>query len=389
MNSSILRQFANKLIIFSALIFLCSLSVGAVEGEKEQLFDMLKNRPIDKKSLEPWESSVVFQDKVFKVDPETGDFYMEDPTGRKVLRLKWEGSKGQIMDGNQTLYRLNKQTMTPAQQLAFNSMAVLQRLSGIYTIKSKNPECYYAYAAERLGTNDPAERLLALERAKDPRPLAFKSEAEWQEFKEDLQKLFKNFDSTDSYIVVLGSSTTFFSVNPSKGDTMALFEGPPKCIEDAKDPKMADRVRTFDTPGADLSDIDINILIPKLSDLCEKASPNSKAMGNDGTRTVYWENSLDKCFDASSDQAIRDMAKDDQEESKWPLHGKAFQEFLAKWTPKLDNREINFSVRILPDERKAPVKTPDAEHDFDQEIAREKFVIPIDAQGEVPPAPAS
>lgn len=366
------RCFAKYLISFIFLAFSASL----MSAVREELIEVLKNRSFDTGSIKDFDASVDYKGKTYKVDPDTGEFYEELAPGlKKVLVLKWKGNRGRIYDGDKLVLELKPKELSPTEMIKFNGMALIQRLLGIYHTKSVNPECYIAYAEERLPGPDALDRILALEREENPRPLVFKTDEDWQEFQDDIRELFKSFKSPKAYVVLLGSSTTFFSWNPAKGDSLALFEGPPKCFEDAKD-ETSERVKSFDSQDA-LSDIDINLLIPEVSDLCEQAYDNSAELGNEGTRRVYIENTVDKCLAVSPDEIVRMMAKDDPEKSSWPLHGQAFSEFLEKWTPRLDNREINFSVRIRPDQLKAPIKKSMAREDFEEQIARERFVIPL------------
>lgn len=359
------------------ILFLTSLLLSAVSiaTPKDELLELLKNKPF---IYNPNDAipNYTYKGTEFKIDPETGNLYFEKDGKKTVVKLKWEGFKGKILQGKDIMYRLNKFSTTKEDRAAFNALALYQRLLGIHTIKTKNPECYIAYAQERF-KSDPVERLLALERNDNPRPLTFKTDEEWQEFQNDLKNLFADFKSPQSYIVLLGSSSTFFSVNPTKGDSLALFIPAPQCLENAKDPKITELVRTMDNPGAELSDIDINILSPELSDLCERAMDDSAEFGNDGTRRVYVENALDECFNKSENPNIKALAEGGTMGEKWALKGKASEEFLEKWTPRLDEREINFSVRIRPDQQKAPAKKADAPRDFEQDISYEKFVIPL------------
>lgn len=366
----------NKLSIFTLLSFFAINLLHAQDNPKDELFDILKNRPFNENSLEGLKTSVMYKNKLFKVDPETGFFYRETSSGfKKPLELQWDGLSGVILDHKKPIYKLYR--LPDLKLRSFNDIALVQRLRGIYTIKSKNPECYFAYAAARFDTEDPSERLLALERPENPRPLVFKTDADWNEFKEDMKNLFKYFKSDNSYIVILGSSTTFISLNPSKGETQALFIAPPKCISNAKNPDKTKLVGTFDMPDSEPSDVDINILIPEISHLCENVYKDSSDIGNDGTRRVYVENTLADCLAVSKNRAIRNMVKNYGKKSKWPIPGGAFKDFFDKWTERLGNREINFSVRILPDQRKSPIKPPDAEDNFEKELASERFVIPI------------
>lgn len=367
----------NKLNILSLVVLL---SAAVMADQRTELIDLLKAKSF---VYNPNEARVsyTYKGKEYKVDPETGVYFFETAPGeRKEVDIDWEGDRGTIREGRKILHRLNGRTMTKADSIGFNSLALYQRLLGIWTSKSKNPECYIALAIARypdLTEDEVLSKLLALEREDNPRPLFFKSDEEYQEFKDDVKNIFADFKDPQSYIALIGSSTTFFSVNPTKGDSLALFVPAPQCVENAKDPDLSDLIKTIDTPGSDKSDLDINVLMPWLSELCEKASEDSRKMGNDGTRRVYIENKLDKCFMASSDPKVQALAQGGVQEDKWPLKGKAFEDFLEKWTPRLDDREINWSVRILPNQQKEPSKVPDAPADFEVDKTYERFLIPV------------
>jgi len=258
----------------------------------------------------------------------------------------------------------------------FEDLVRTQRQYGIYDIKSKNPQCYFAYAKLRLGDNA-LERILALERPDSPRPLIFMSDSDWQDFQNDIRNVFAPFRGPDSYVVLIGTSTTFFSENPLKGQNAPLFEKAPDCLKRAADPKASLDVYTFDTPGFEISDLDIHLFIPELSDLCNKATVG----GNNGKRTVYWQNTMDQCLSVSSNEEIRNMVKALHQKTSGTLRnalipGSALSQFLDKWTDKLNKREIHFSVSIRPDERAAPLFKPETTFANESHLKR-RFIIPI------------
>lgn len=364
--------------------------------KKKELTDLLTARSLDQNLLTTSPRSVTDKGRTFEVDDKTGDFYEKTAGGNVKRELVWNDK-----DKHNSYYEIrdpNKPTDKPfviankIKQGLLNGMALLQRQIGIFTLKSKNPECYIAYAAARFKTKDPSERLLALERDMNPRPLNFRSDADWDEFKKDIKELFKEFNTDDAYIAIVGSGTTFVSENPTKGKNSALFEEAPLCETNAKDKVATVLLRTYNTPGADRSDLDINILIPELSDLCEKAFKNKAHKGgNTGAKEVYFENTFNQCLERSPKKNIRSLVKP----GKLDLQGAAYtgskktdpnydtddkyryQRFFKKWNQKLNNADINFSVRIRPDQAAHP-KTKPGEKDFKNDAVLKKgFIIPV------------
>jgi hypothetical protein len=351
---------------------------------KEQLIEILKNRSFEKDLVKDRKKNTTFQGNKFAVD-ETGIFYKEGQQGQKYP-LEIYGTYGAKPSRDELIiFDPHKPPMSelPVNPWAvprnkdFNDIVFTHRLFGIFTIKTKNPECYLAYAAERLGPAAYLDRLLALERPQNPRPLVFASDEDWEDFKKDIKTLFSPFKGKDSFVVILGTSTSFFSENPRKGKNTVLFESAPECIARAKDPVRSLEVYTFDTPGQEKSDLDFHILIPELSALCHNAS----VLGNDGQRDVYVENTLDKCLSFSPDERVRNLVI--------PTVGnvntlkaasppdKPFGQFLNKWAIKFNNRPINFSVVIRPDHRKGDLFRPENNFSHESHIKR-RFVIPID-----------
>lgn len=377
-------------IFYKALVYLIVLttSLGAIgitpaeEDAKTQLLDLLSKETFNRAILR--KKAVEFKDHKFRLG-RSGQFYLEEKGKRYPLQIfineNTERKEFLIFDHhNKGVIKPNPMSTlgsTPAQLNAFDDIVSAQRKLGIYTMKSKNPECYFAYAEERLIDN-PYERLLAMERPDNPRPLVFKDDMQYAEFKDDLINLFSDFKSPESYIAIIGTSTTFFSENPRKGKNRALFEKAPQCIKRAEDPKASQEVYTFDTPGKDLSDLDIHVLIPQLSELCEKA----QVWGNNGSRETYYENTLDKCFLVADEARLRAMVKPvkgmiDSLFAGSMVPGQALDEFFKKWQKLLDGRAINFSVHIRPDLSGEPRKKPE-ENNFEQSpYIKGRFVIPI------------
>jgi len=362
------------------------------EADKEKLISILKDRAFDESSIEGKATSVKYKGHTFKVDT-TGKFYLEDTPGKKHTLRIYYNEKSPPGEKEFLIYDpkhpaagleenpLNTGSATPEQTNDFDDLVSLQRQYGIYSMKTKNPECYFAYAAQRIKTSNPFKRLLALEREENPRPLAFGNDREWEEFKRDLKAVFKPLEGPNSYIVILGTSTTFFSENPRKGRNSALFEEVPACVERSEDPKKSLMVYTFDTPGQDRSDLDVHLLIPTLSNLCHKAEAKARnALGNTGERIVYYENTLDKCFLQSVRPELKGQVRPLKTKPSSLLSSalpdKALGKFLRKWTKKL-KREINFSVLIRPDQRKEPLTEPGVK-DFSQtDYLKRRIIIPL------------
>ena len=161
-----------------------------------------------------------------------------------------------------------------------------------------------------------------MEKADNPRPLVFKSDIEWDDFKRDVKELFRPFNNAKAYVQIIGSSTTFFSENPKKGSDAALLVPYPACM--AQD--NVDKIYTFNTPGQKPSDLDINIVIPELSELCNKAGKNKYDQVFNGF--------FDSCFAQSTNPVIRAMGD------------KVLQGFKDKWGARLGIPEISFAIRI-------------------------------------------
>ena len=227
------------------------------------------------------------------------------------------------------------------------------RYKAIYDIKSKNTECYFEIAQQRLKTPDFVSRLLAMERADNPRPLVFKSDKEWDEFKAEIKELFKPFNNAQAYVQIIGSSTTFFSENPDKSDDAALSMSYPACL----DPNNVAKIYTFNTPGQVKSDLDINILIPELSELCNKAGKNKYDQVFNGK--------FDVCFAQSPNLAIRAMS--DQ----------VLGNFRNKWMNRLGISDVSFAIRILPDHRVGTLRIPGVMDFVADPTLKRGFSIPV------------
>lgn len=372
-NLSLIRSLIVLLAIFNIE------NIAIAQTNKEELKEILKNQNFDDFLVENKINNTTYQGTKFAVD-ETGIFYKENSQGRRfpldIYISPHSKNEFIIFDPNKPpIAELPNNPWAVPKNKEFDDLVSRHRLYGIFNIKNKNPECYFAYAAERLGPSF-LDRLLALERPKNPRPLIFESDNDWDDFKKDIKNLFSAFKGQDSFVVIIGTSTTFFSENPRKGKNAPLFESTPNCLNRAKDPVARSDVYTFDTPGAEASDLDIDILIPEISTLCNNAS----ASGNDGQRDAYFENTMDKCLRVSPSEAVRNLvipvAGSSQTLKAASPPDKPFGQFLSKWTDKL-KRVINFSVIIRPDQRKGGLFKP--EKDFNKEsYLKRRFVIPID-----------
>jgi hypothetical protein len=330
-------------------------------------------------------TEITFKGHKIKIDEKNALLYKE-LAGKKIpLNIEYDTSLAPkrfflIYDLNPpaagfAINPLSTKDTTEEEIKKFDDIVSTYRLLGINTMKTQNTQCYEAYAEERLG-KDYKSKIDAMDRENNPRPLAFETDEDWNEFKEDLEKAFALFKSPNAYLVIVGTSTTFFSANPRKGKNQPLFEKAPACIERAKDPVRTKDIYTFDTPGSEISDIDIHVLIPELSELCEEAN----VLGNNGTREVYYENTFDKCLRISPDNDVRELVKFVPEKiqtlHKAAIPDEALGQFFAKWGKKL-NRPINFSVNILPSLRKGILYEP-GQNDFNNDpYLKKRFLIPI------------
>jgi hypothetical protein len=380
-------NMAGNMLIF-LLIIISQIRGVYAESEdiKEQLNSILTKKHFDNSKVINKKKEIIFKGYKFVLD-NAGKFYKDDGNDKKYpLEIffdeRYDNKKEfLIVDRHEPPIAglhpnpLSTAGAAPTETNDFDDIVSTQRQYGIFSIKSKNPSCYYAYAEKRLSKN-PLERLLALERPNNPRPLVFESDNDWEDFKRDLKNVFSAFKGPNSYIVIVGTSTTFFSENPKKGKNEPLFESAPACLARAANPVNSLDVYTFDTPHKELSDLDVHILIPELSDLCESAA----VLGNNGQREVYYQDTLDKCLSKSPIKELRELVK--------PVAGnnntlklamvpdKVIGQFFSKWTAKLNQRDINFSVLIRPDQRKGSLYKP--VKDFGEEsYLKGRFVIPI------------
>jgi hypothetical protein len=353
----------------------------------------------------------VYKNYKYSVD-NNGEFYRTPVSGgnKEILSIENDSKIGKFL-----VYRiLDKKTgrelfalsanpgLTSKEDFAaFEDFAKIIREYGIFSLKYENPDCYIAYARERLfpQNNDAAlfERLEALERFQDPRPLPFLLDKDWKDFQQDIKTLFEDFKDPNPVkdplkdpgpkIAVIGTGTTFVSQNPAKGKLANLFESSPICKNSAQDPIEALKVYTFDTPNTkEASDVDVHIFIPALSRLCEKAdaknliSVSGGGRGNDGIRRTYRQNSLVECLEELWDfDPIRANfeRKYKNFKNKW---GRDLGPFKLKADPASPipdkGRRVNFSVHILPDQAKAPLKKPINNFD-DEPLLKGRFVVPL------------
>jgi hypothetical protein len=343
---------------------------------KDDLTNLLTSRAFDNSQIKDYKKEYSLAHITYSVD-DTGKFYAEDYNGKFLANLEWYksnktyeiSSKSPARLPSNPLYVDNKNFNA---MNAFAGMAITIRERGIYAMKSLNTECYYAYAAKRLKTKNPYPRLMAMERAVNPRPLVFIDDVQWEDFKKDIRELFKEFRGPKSHVVILGTSTSFFSQNPQKGMNSVLFESAPACIQRAKGPSSTN-IYTFDTPNDDgtltLSDIDIHVLIPELAALCEEYDKTTGNPANSGRRATYVENWVNRCFALSPNPEIRALVNANTSHLTLPQavapHSR-FGKFFAKWEKILGKREIAFSVHIRPDQLRAPL-TKWGESDFEND----------------------
>jgi hypothetical protein len=370
--------------------------IGAAGDKKDQLFDILHNRPIEFYLNPQWHTPINYGGHIFGVDKD-GQLYIRSggsnfnlnvtssPSGPgQYFMITHPPIKAGLGAGPYNISFGNQD-----EKNKFSFLVQRQRAYGIFSLKNTYSDCYFAYAQKRLNMPNPATKLLNMERDHDPIPLVFHDQAQWDDFKKDIKNLFKHVQGPDAYVAIIGTATTFFSVNPTKGKNSAFLKAkPPTCLNE-NNPD----IYTFDTPGADASDIDINILIPAISRLCRKVEKNypGQALGNMGDRVAYWENTLNECLwhqDAS--KKLQDMFTPTNpgrfEKINGHLkHGSDFYNFYKKWHALLKDRtgkprEINFSVRILPSDLRAPLTASDSHFNNDPLIQSGRFVIPIDGK---------
>jgi len=365
---------------------LISIYGGAVNVE-EQLITILKNQKFDESLVKGKANNITFKGNKFVLE-NNGVFYKVDDSGKKYpLQIYYDKSRPSareylIFDPSQppeaglSPNPLSTHEATTDETRIVDDIVSSQREYGIFTIKTINSDCYFAYAKARLGANA-LERVLALERPVNPRPLPFANDDDWEEFKTEIKHLFNKFKSKQSYIAFKGTSTTFFSQNPRKGRNSYLFESAPDCVKRASNPNESFDVYTFDTPGSERSDLDIDLFIPDLSALCETAG----VKGNNGLRENYYENTVDQCLRISPDASLRNMVKTVPGKANTLkgalIPGTELDTFFKKWATKLDGRPINFSVAIRPDQRKGILERPEADFSNDP-LLKGQFTINID-----------
>lgn len=247
---------------------------------------------------------------------------------------------------------------------AAKNNTLLTRLLAINNLK-KQPSCYYAYAEERLGKGPSIYlKLEALE--KKTYPLIFNDAAQYTSFKNDLIAAlqaagFGNAQTGENdRIVVLGTSTTFFSENPGNGNNVYFNESYPSCVTSAQNAYLkTSGAYSFDAKGSNTSDVDIHLFIPSLARACEAARiASAHPGGNTNTRDVYYQNSLGACFANPSAPAAA-QAMVDNTKPNWQgvgLNGNrdpfqaasSMSTFIITWMATLGGRELNFSVHVLP-----------------------------------------
>lgn len=265
------------------------------------------------------------------------------------------------LDGNLPLLSVAPQIQA---YWAAKNNALLTRLLAINNLK-KQPFCYYAYAEERLGKGPSIYlKLEALE--KKTYPLVFNDVAQWNSFKNDLIVALQaaGFGSAhtgeNDRIVILGTSTTFFSENPGNGSNVYFNESPPSCVTSAQNALLkTSGAYSFDAKGSNTSDVDIHLFIPSLSRACEAVRiASGHPHGNTNTRDIYHQNTLGACFaDLSAPAAAKAMV--DNAKPNWQGYGaggnrdpftaaSSMSTFINTWMVTLGGRELNFSVHVLP-----------------------------------------
>lgn len=265
------------------------------------------------------------------------------------------------LDGNLPLLSIAHQIQT---HWAAKNNALLTRLLAINNLK-KQPFCYYAYAEERLGKGSSIYlKLEALE--KKTYPLIFNDAAQYTLFKNDLIAAlqaagFGNAQTGENdRIVILGTSTTFFSENPGNGSNVYFNESYPSCVTSAQNAYLkTSGAYSFDAKGSNTSDVDIHLFIPSLARDCEAARiASAHPGGNTNTRDVYYQNTLGACFAHPSAPAAA-QAMVDNTKPNWQGYGaggnrdpftnaSAMHNFITTWMATLGARELNFSVHVLP-----------------------------------------
>lgn len=197
---------------------------------------------------------------------------------------------------------------------------------------------YFLFAKKQLGENW-AERLLAME--KKERPLAFTKQSDFIQFKNELTNLLQKIVSNTpknrgkNSFSILGSSTSFISKSIIKNSVKTIL----KMAKYNYKLNGKENIHYFDKNATSLyglSDIDIHLFIPELSDECI----NNDAPGNIYARPVFYDIALDTCL-----QRLDGL--------RGPSAGiiNQFKNFREKWEQILGGRKISFSVRIRPKDR--------------------------------------
>ena len=324
--------------------------------------------PSSKAKLDAWLPTIAFDDDLVKfkrVDTTTitGQTYTLDHSdGRIYLLPKTLVNIVPIMQGQyQANYKVLSLPYTYYNQPNLTDLIFMERNRGIYTIKAINSSCYYEYAKLRL--NDPQyfDKLWAMERPVKPRPLAFKTDKDWQDFINETKTIFASYYGPDAYMSIIGTSTELFSRNPNKGENQVFFESWPQCQVTANNPAKTNLAYGFDSEGKDKSDIDINLFIPKLSDDCMKNA--AVTGGNAPNRYVFYQNS-------PKQNIFRYCLTN-------PVNT-AFLNHVSKWEKMLNNREINWSAHMRPDQRNGKYQLPGiVDFNRDLYVTKSRFIIPI------------
>jgi hypothetical protein len=148
--------------------------------------------------------------------------------------------------------------------------------------KKGNSKYYLGLANIKLGS-DYINKLYDMHTGQAP--LSFNSPSDYRSFIDDLKSEFAKDHLDEGHIQVIGTGTTYFSLNPHKGNGIEEFANKNRVRQNifTSDVKYMDK--------SDISDIDVHLYIPKLSKYCEELMQQGLVRKfNTRTRDVFLEN---------------------------------------------------------------------------------------------------
>ncbi|MBF0314708.1 MAG: hypothetical protein HQK50_05775 [Oligoflexia bacterium] len=312
-----------------------------------ELTALLQSKKLDQKNRDhflAWARALNFDDKATKVKvgfPPNPKFIISRPEIKAKLITLIENApiRSQSYDTISNTERSQKLNLQDT-ELSFSPLEMennrpwgidptnaplMERNFDIVKIKSSP---LYPYLAKKsLGEERWKEKILSMEKGEVP--LTFKDKAQFQQFIGELKQLFIDHGYNDGHIKLMGTSISFFSYNLLKGIDIHRVAGDPENYH-----QETDSIHYFDANPMNKSDVDIHLLIPKLSQECH----DKGVSGEEDGRVTY--------FDVATTE---DRYLNRVKSAEFVGCGATFlKEFQRRWSEQLGGREVTFSVHILP-----------------------------------------